>query len=105
MRARPAYVARRLVRFASEDIGLADFNALTLAMTTYQACQGYRAIKKVKQAIMESSAYPVPLHLRNAPTQLMKEVGYGMGYIYNPDHEGQVDQDYLPPQLKGIDFL
>ncbi|KAH6579345.1 hypothetical protein BASA61_010318 [Batrachochytrium salamandrivorans] len=127
----PLYVARRLVRFASEDIGLADSNALTLAMTTYQACQVigmpecdvilahcvtylaqapkcvkvYRAIKKVKQAIMESSAYPVPLHLRNAPTQLMKEVGYGMGYIYNPDHEGQVDQDYLPPQLKGIDFL
>ncbi|KAH6582529.1 hypothetical protein BASA60_001893 [Batrachochytrium salamandrivorans] len=121
----------RLVRFASEDIGLADSNALTLAMTTYQACQVigmpecdvilahcvtylaqapkcvkvYRAIKKVKQAIMESSAYPVPLHLRNAPTQLMKEVGYGMGYIYNPDHEGQVDQDYLPPQLKGMDFL
>ncbi|KAH6566101.1 hypothetical protein BASA60_009618 [Batrachochytrium salamandrivorans] len=127
----PLYVARRLVRFASEDIGLADSNALTLAMTTYQACQVigmpecdvilahcvtylaqapkcvkvYRAIKKVKQAIMESSAYPVPLHLRNAPTQLMKEVGYGMGYIYNPDHEGQVDQDYLPPQLKGMDFL
>ncbi|EGF81548.1 hypothetical protein BATDEDRAFT_29838 [Batrachochytrium dendrobatidis JAM81] len=127
----PLYVARRLVRFASEDIGLADSSALTLAMSTYQACQvigmpecdailahcvtylarapksveTYRAVKKVKDTIMNSHAYPVPLHLRNAPTQLLQQVGYGAGYIYNPDHNGPVDQEYFPLQMKGTKFL
>ncbi|KAI8821000.1 uncharacterized protein EV422DRAFT_48997 [Fimicolochytrium jonesii] len=127
----PLYVARRLIRFASEDIGLADSNALPLAVATYQSCQMigmpecdailahccvymsrapksvevYKAIKRVKQTIEKTTAYPVPLHIRNAPTKLMKELDYGKGYKYNPNYAGPVQQTYLPPELQGTNFF
>ncbi|KAL2914168.1 DNA-dependent ATPase mgs1 [Polyrhizophydium stewartii] len=127
----PMYVARRLVRFASEDVGLADSAALPLAMAAMQACQAigmpecdailahcvtylarapksvetYKAIKRVKETIQSTVAYPVPLHIRNAPTALMQGLGYGHGYKYNPDFDGPVDQTYLPPELQGIGFF
>ncbi|KAJ3027301.1 Werner helicase interacting protein 1 [Rhizophlyctis rosea] len=122
----PLYIARRLVRFASEDVGLADNNALPLALAAYRSCQVigmpecdvilahavtylarcekgvevYRAMKRVKQTVEKEVAYPVPLHIRNAPTKLMKSLDYGKGYKYNPDYEGPVEQEYLPPELK-----
>ena len=109
----PLYIARRLVRFASEDIGMADSNALQVAVAAYQACHFlgmpecdvhlthavtylaaapksnalYRACEKCKQDIKNMPAQPVPLHLRNAPTRLMKELEYGKGYIYAHDTE------------------
>ncbi|MEE6465194.1 hypothetical protein FKM82_006483 [Ascaphus truei] len=129
----PLYVARRLVRFASEDIGLADPLALPQAVSAYQAChfigmpecdvilaqcvmylakapksvKVYSAYKKVKDCLKNHKGPlpPVPLHLRNAPTKLMKGLGYGKGYKYNPMFHEPVDQDYLPQELKGITFL
>jgi putative ATPase len=123
----PLYVARRLVRFASEDIGMADTNALVQAMTAYQACHAigmpecnvilaqcvvylaeapksnalYTAYHEVADDIRKLPNEPVPLHIRNAPTKLMKNLGYGKGYKYNPDFEGPVDQSYLPERLQG----
>ncbi|KAJ2115537.1 DNA-dependent ATPase mgs1, partial [Coemansia sp. RSA 921] len=102
----PVYIARRLVRASSEDIGLADSGALPLAMSTLQACQvigmpecdtilahctaymarapksveSYKAFGKVKTVVSSEHPWPVPLHLRNAPTRLMKELGYAEGY-------------------------
>lgn len=102
----PIYIARRLIRFASEDIGLADNNALNLAINVFQACRyiglpecdvhltqcviylslapksnaTYKATLAVKDDIKQTISEPVPLHLRNAATKLMKEVGYGKGY-------------------------
>ena len=122
----PLYVARRLVRFASEDIGLANNEALPLALACYQSCQVigmpecdvilahcvaylarssksvevYKAIKRVKLVIQQEPNYAVPLHLRNAPTPLMKDLGHGDGYKYNPDYNGPVEQTYLPPALQ-----
>ncbi|KAJ3068218.1 Werner helicase interacting protein 1, partial [Quaeritorhiza haematococci] len=61
----------------------------------------YRAMKNVKQTIETEPAYPVPLHIRNAPTKLMKDIGYSKGYKYNPDYDEPVDQEYLPPEMKG----
>ncbi|CAG8456978.1 5843_t:CDS:10 [Paraglomus occultum] len=127
----PLYIARRLVRFASEDVGLADNTALNLAVATYQACafigmpecevnlahcvvylaetaksvRVYRAYNRVKHAVNTEYAYPVPLHLRNAPTSLMKDLGYSKGYKYNPNYEGEVDQDYFPSEMKTRVFL
>ncbi|KAI8912865.1 DNA polymerase III, clamp loader complex, gamma/delta/delta subunit [Gorgonomyces haynaldii] len=127
----PLYVARRLVRFASEDIGLADPQALPLAMACYQAChtigmpecdvilghtvcyladakksvEAYKAMKQVKQFIENNPQYPVPLHIRNAPTQLLQDLGYGKGYKYNPDHQEPVDQTYLPPEMQDVNFF
>lgn len=128
----PLYIARRLVRFASEDIGLADPQALTLAVACYQACHFlgmpecnvhlaqcvvylslapksvsvYQAIEAAQKVVRETGQNePVPLHLRNAPTGLMKQLGYGKGYIYPPYYEGQVKQEYLPPSLRGHKFL
>ncbi|KAG0279611.1 hypothetical protein BGZ95_000744 [Linnemannia exigua] len=129
----PLYIARRLVRMASEDIGMADSAALPLAVSTYQACQligmpecdvnlahcvaylakakksvdVYYAYGQVKQTVSEEFAYPVPIHLRNAPTALMKDLGYGDEYKYNPHYpEGtKVDQEYLPKGLKKRKFL
>ncbi|KAF9135829.1 Werner helicase interacting protein 1 [Mortierella sp. 14UC] len=129
----PLYIARRLVRMASEDIGMADSAALPLAVSTYQACQligmpecdvnlahcvaylakakksvdVYYAYGQVKQTVSEEFAYPVPVHLRNAPTTLMKDLGYGDEYKYNPLYpEGtKVDQEYLPKGLKKRKFL
>ncbi|KAI8881193.1 P-loop containing nucleoside triphosphate hydrolase protein [Backusella circina FSU 941] len=127
----PLYVARRLVRCASEDIGLADNTALPLAMAAYNACEkigmpecdtilahlvvhlaetkksvrSYKAYNLVKQTIQAGNAYPVPMHIRNAPTRLMKNLGYGKDYKYNPDYDEPVDQTYLPDELKDIQFL
>lgn len=122
----PLYIARRLVRFASEDIGMADPNALVQAMTAYQACHAlgmpecnvilaqcavylaqapksnalYVAYGQVAGDIKQMPNEPVPLHIRNAPTKLMKELGYGKGYKYNPDFQEPVYQSYLPERLK-----
>jgi len=127
----PLYVARRLIRFASEDIGIADSQALVVAVSTYQACHFngmpecdvnlahcvaylaqapknvsvYHAYNKVKETIKSHPTYPVPLHIRNAPTKLMKDLGYSLGYKYNPDYEGTVNQTYLPKELQHIDFF
>ncbi|KAI8144045.1 DNA polymerase III, clamp loader complex, gamma/delta/delta subunit [Fennellomyces sp. T-0311] len=127
----PLYVARRLVRCASEDIGLADNAALPLAISAYQACEKigmpecdtilahlvtylaetkksvrtYKAYNLVKETIRQQPNYPVPLHIRNAPTKLMKDIGYSKGYKYNPDYDGPVDQTYLPDELADQKFL
>jgi putative ATPase len=61
----------------------------------------YRAYAAAKADAQTTPNEPIPIHLRNAPTKLMKEIGYGKGYIYNPDVEGPVDQTYLPDKLKG----
>ncbi|XP_028593693.2 ATPase WRNIP1 [Podarcis muralis] len=129
----PLYVARRLVRFASEDIGLADPLALNQAVAAYQGChfigmpecevllaqcvvyfarapksiEVYGAYNNVKACLRnhQGPLPPVPLHLRNAPTRLMKDIGYGKGYKYNPMYKEPVEQDYLPKELKGVDFF
>ncbi|KAJ8775410.1 hypothetical protein K2173_023175 [Erythroxylum novogranatense] len=128
----PLYIARRLIRFASEDVGLADPSALNQAVACYQACHFlgmpecnvilaqcvaylalapksiavYRAIEAAQKVVRESVGQNegVPLHLRNAPTRLMKELGYAKGYIYTPDNPSAM-QSYLPPSLEGYKFL
>src|SRR5258706_13335212 len=124
----PLYVARRLVRFASEDVGLADPQALVLAMAAQQAVhfiglpEGalalaervvylsgapksnavYRAYAEAVQDAMTNRAEPVPLWIRNAPTGLMKDLGYGKGYAYAHDEaEGEVGMECLPEGLAG----
>ncbi|XP_017540856.1 ATPase WRNIP1 [Pygocentrus nattereri] len=129
----PLYVARRLVRFASEDVGLADPAALPQAVAAFQAChfigmpecevilaqcvvylarapksvEVYMAYNNVKTCLRNHKGPlpPVPLHIRNAPTKLMKELGYAKGYKYNPAFNGPVDQEYLPEELRGINFF
>ncbi|KAF9372145.1 Werner helicase interacting protein 1 [Podila verticillata] len=129
----PLYIARRMIRLASEDIGLADSSALPLAMATYQACQTigmpecdvnlahcvaymakakksvdvYHAYGLVKSTVSEEYAYPVPIHLRNAPTTLMKDLGFGAEYRYPPSYpEGyEVGQEYMPRGLKRRKFM
>jgi putative ATPase len=123
----PLYVARRMTRFASEDVGNADPQALAVSMAAMQAFhflgapEGYLALAQaclyltlaeksnaVYTAYSHAAAdvhslpeYPVPLHIRNAPTKLMKDLGYGRDYLYPHDYEGAlVDQDYLPKELK-----
>lgn len=123
----PLFIGRRLIRFASEDVGLADPRALEIALTAYQAWERigppearlslaqavvylatapksnslYVAEKSVTREIEESGPLPVPLHLRNAPTRLMKEMGYGKGYIYPHDHpDSQIRQEYFPQEVK-----
>jgi putative ATPase len=123
----PFFIGRRLIRFASEDIGLADPNALTIALTAYQAWERvgppearlslahaviylatapksnalYSAEKSVTKEIEESGSLGVPLHLRNAPTKLMKEMGYSQGYIYPHNYpESQIKQEYLPEKIR-----
>ncbi|XP_028795969.1 ATPase WRNIP1 [Neltuma alba] len=128
----PLYIARRLIRFASEDIGLADPSALNQAVSCYQACHFlgmpecnvilaqcvaylalapksiavYRAIEAAQKVVKESIGQNegVPLHLRNAPSKLMEELGYAKGYIYTPDNP-TLAQNYLPPSLNGYMFL
>jgi putative ATPase len=124
----PLYIARRVVRMAVEDIGLADPNALALSMAARDAVdfigmpEGnlalaeavvylslapksnalYTAYGAVQQDVEQSAAEPVPLHLRNAPTGLMKGLGYGQGYQYAHDLEGKVaDMQCLPDHLRG----
>jgi putative ATPase len=127
----PMYIARRLVRMASEDIGLADPNALRVAVSARDAYhfvgspEGdlalaqaavylavapksnriYEAFGQARAAARETPAEPVPLHIRNAPTDLMEGLGYGEGYRYDHDHEGAVaPQTYLPEPLEGRSF-
>lgn len=122
----PLYIARRLVRFASEDIGMADSAALQVAVSVYQACHFlgmpecdvhithavvylsmapksnavYRACEDSKRDIKEMPAEPVPLQIRNAPTKLMKELDYGKGYIYAHDTEEKLSKmKCLPDSL------
>jgi putative ATPase len=122
----PLYVARRMVRFASEDIGMADPQALGVALCSMEAFhfvglpEGelalaeaavylatapksntvYKAYESAKGDVAEKGALPVPLSIRNAPTRLMKELGYGRGYRYAHDYpEGWVEQDYFPRDL------
>jgi len=123
----PLYVARRIVRFASEDIGMADSNALTIAINAYQACHfigmpectvhlthavTYCALSPKSNALytaygqaagdaLNTMAEPVPLVIRNAPTKLMKELNYGEGYRYAHDFEDKItDMVCLPDSLK-----
>ena len=128
----PAFIARRLVISASEDIGLANPNALLLANAAFDAVQkigwpegriplaeatvylatapksnsAYNAINAALQNVKQTGNLPVPLHLRNAPTQLMEELGYGSGYKYPHDYAGHyVEQQYLPDALKDTVFF
>ncbi|KAF2463442.1 DNA-dependent ATPase MGS1 [Lindgomyces ingoldianus] len=130
----PLYIARRLIVVASEDVGLADNTMLPLATAAYAACEKigmpecrinlahtvvalclapkstrtYRALAKAMAALEEPgiAGLPVPVHLRNAPTRLMKEMGYGAEYKYNPDYlGGKVAQEYLPEKIIGRRFL
>ncbi|KAL9112086.1 MAG: hypothetical protein Q9187_007825, partial [Circinaria calcarea] len=126
----PLYIARRLVVIASEDVGLADNTMLSLATAAHTAAEkigmpearinlahatvalalakkstrAYRGLGNATAALNEPgvAGLPIPIHLRNAPTRLMKEMGYGKEYKYNPNYrDGKVAQDYLPEKLKG----
>ena len=128
----PLYIARRLVRFAVEDVGLADPQALVVAVAARDAIdfigrpegdlalaecavylararknnQLYVAYEAAKKDALETRAEPVPLHIRNAPTRLMKELGYAEGYKYPHDYpEAKIDQDYRPEKLQGKKYL
>lgn len=127
----PDFIARRLLILASEDIGLANPNALLLANSTYDAVKkigwpesriilsqcvvylatspksnaSYEAIGKAQKLVKETGDLPVPLHIRNAPTQLMKELGYGTDYKYAHSHQGNfVDQEFLPEEVVNTQF-
>ncbi len=127
----PLYVARRLVRFASEDVGMADSQALGVAVAAYQACHflgmpecnvhlshtviylsmapksnsAYRAYEKAKIDAQNMLAEPVPLVIRNAPTQLMGRLHYGEGYVYAHDTEEKVAaMQCLPDSLEGTEY-
>lgn len=127
----PKFIARRLVILASEDIGLANPNALLLANATFDAINkigwpegrialsecaiylanspksntAYMAIGAALEEVNRTGNLPVPLHLRNAPTKLMKEMGYHEGYKYAHDYTGNyVEQQYLPDGLQGASF-
>lgn len=124
----PLYIARRLIRFASEDVGMADSQALPLAVSVYQACHFlgmpecdvhlthaavylsmapksnalYRACEACKEDVRELPAEPVPLQICNAPTKLMKDLHYGEGYIYAHDTEEKLSRmECLPEALAG----
>jgi putative ATPase len=124
----PLYIARRLIRFASEDVGNADPQALLVAVSAMQAVHGigmpegnlalaqaavylatapksnalYVAYSKVREDIQRTQALPVPLPIRNAPTPLMKALGYGQGYRYpHDDPDRHVEETYLPENLRG----
>jgi putative ATPase len=127
----PLYIARRLVRFASEDIGLANSQALTQAIDAYQACHFigmpecnvilaqavvymakckksndlYVAYEKAVADVRKYGNLPVPLHVRNAPTELMKDLNYGKDYKYSPNYDYKEDQEYLPQELKGKKYI
>jgi len=127
----PLYVARRLVRFASEDIGLANSRALEQAVAAYQACHFigipecnvvlaqavvymakckksnnlYAAYLEAQKDIKEYGNLGVPLHLRNAPTELMKNLNYGKDYKYSPNYDYKEKQEYFPVELKKRKYL
>ena len=136
----PLYIARRIVRFASEDVGLADTNALTVAVNAYQSCHLIGmpeccvhlteaavymslapksnamevAYNEAKEDVARQPDAPVPLHIRNGVTSLMKEIGYGRGYQYAHDYEEKVtamtclpdelaDREYYHPTTQGME--
>lgn len=131
----PLYISRRLIVIASEDIGLADNTILPLAIATHTAVQTvgmpecrinlahavvalalapkstrvYRSLCNVEKRIKSepgTGGCKVPVHLRNAPTRLMKELGVGKGYKYPPMYRGgRCRQEYMPEELIGVDFL
>jgi putative ATPase len=126
----PLFIARRMVIFASEDIGNADPSAVQVAMAVKDAfhfvgmpegwiplSQGvtylasapksnasYKAYLSALQDVKEKGALGVPLHIRNAPTPLMKDLGYGKGYKYPHNHGGHIEQSYLPEELQGKEY-
>ncbi|MDZ7698635.1 MAG: replication-associated recombination protein A [Deltaproteobacteria bacterium] len=127
----PLFICRRMIRFASEDVGLADPAALQVALAAFDAWEKvgppeaelalaeaaiylasapksnalYLAEKMVKSEIEQSGPLPVPMHIRNAPTRLMKQQGYGRGYLYPHNYKGAwVKQAYLPEKLKDQTF-
>lgn len=127
----PLFIARRMIRFASEDIGMADPNALQVTLSAFEAWEKvgppeaelalvqaavylatapksnalYVAQMAVKKEIKKSGALAVPMHIRNAPTKLMKEQGYSRGYLYPHNYpDARVDQEYLPEQIKNSLF-
>ena len=127
----PIYIARRVTRFASEDIGLADPHALEIAVAAYQACHFigmpecsvhlteaviymsiapksnalYMAYNYARQDAINQLTEPVPLHIRNAPTKLMRELDYGKGYIYAHDTEEKLtSMQCLPDSLVGKEY-
>ncbi len=124
----PRFIARRMLILASEDIGNANPNALVLANNCFQSIDvtgmpeariilsqtavylatspksnaTYEAINKAQSIVKKTGDLPVPLHLRNAPTELMKEEGYGEGYLYAHHYEGNfTEQEFLPDVIKG----
>jgi len=129
----PLYIARRLIRMASEDIGLADPQALLIANTAYDTCSRlgvpectlslaeatvylarspksnvlYLAYQAATSDVSEFGNLPVPLHIRNAPTSLMKDLEYGKGYDYSHSPEGIKKEgiEYFPPELHGRKYL
>ncbi|MBW1722199.1 MAG: replication-associated recombination protein A [Deltaproteobacteria bacterium] len=127
----PLFIARRMIRMASEDVGLADPQALPIALAAFDAWRKvgppeaelalaeaavylasapksnalYLAERAVKAEIRESGALPVPLHIRNAPTRLMKRLGYSRGYLYPHNYPGAwIPQEYLPKGIKTRTF-
>jgi len=127
----PYYMLRRMIRFATEDIGLADPGALTMALNAAESFRTlghpegddaifqaaiylatapksnavYTAHKAVRQTVKETGYQPVPMHIRNAPTALMKTLEYGKGYQYAHDHDDAfVPQSYLPKNLENSSF-
>ncbi len=128
----PKFIARRLLISASEDIGLANPTALVLANTTFQAVQSigwpesriilsqctiylatspkgnaaYMAINKAQEIVKQTGDLSVPLHLRNAPTNLMKELGYGANYAYSHQFEGNfVQQEFMPEAISNVNLF
>jgi len=127
----PLYLARRMVRFAVEDIGNADPEALKMALNGMEAYRFlgspegelalaqtvvylatapksnaiYAAYKKVQETIKQTGSLETPLHIRNAPTKLMKAIGYGKGYQYAHNYQDAIDsQEYLPEKIRGRKF-
>ena len=125
------FIGRRMIISAAEDIGLANPNALLMAQTAFQASitvgmpeariilseaviylaksaksnAAYLAIQSALDKVKETGNLAVPLHLRNAPTALMKQLNYGAGYKYSHDYPGNhVEQEYLPSEIKGSTF-
>jgi putative ATPase len=128
----PKFIARRLLISASEDIGLANPNALLMANNCFQAIQSvgwpesriilaqctiylasspkgngaYMAINRAQEEVKRSGNLGVPLPLRNAPTKLMDDLGYGKGYLYSHDHPGNfAEQEFLPSEIQGTSFF
>jgi len=127
----PLFIARRLIRFASEDVGLANSRALEQTVAAYQAChfigypecnvilaqavvylakckksnELYEAYEKAAADVKKYGNLPVPLHLRNASTKLMEELGYGRGYKYSPKYGYKEKQNYMPSKLGKRKYL